>query len=1058
MRKESSNQFTEGMVCDLNPINTPNTVLTDALNATVITYDGNEYSLQNDMGNYQLRNCRLKPNYIPVGLKEYGDILYVVSYNPLDKHVEIGSYPSPRNVEASSEDGGLGLDVQSIIGSFTGTIDYSELVKRGKLLIYTGGDEQRFKIYPGDRYRIHKGAVSEFKYETLEYFIVDENRKRYNVSDVIKTDYEFHNVPWQVPGWLAAQYRLGNFEDFIMSIRSFSVPAIADQGSIECNADLHFQFKISDELFLPLSKGTKEEIEVSENTIKSDLFIKLLIKIGARHIEQDISLMADGKFVEWYRDSKILWTNFKTTISDLNKNDNIIIEATPYLKLITNGTTRVINYDHLKEFFSFTINTIGSASDFHIGEKLWKFYAEPDGNSDNVLYMEFDVSGPAVTSDQVNLFYRLLNVSDGKEMITDGWQPVNGYNGISDQVVSWIDFGGQFKRESMYLIDFAFAPNQNTINEKYITRKLIISSSIFGTMTGDYSNFEEIPFEEWALKGYDNSLKINEIVVNTEFKAKNESATADHYWDINDKYLKTNGIRVFEEDVLNNIWSKNDKENKGWVKTTDVSKYTNIDVNVNFSKNYTATIKTEFNDVNVLAGELWKDTAGAEIKVKDGSGTIVGNTITLSRDNLSSGTKLEIDVPTKRSKTKTYTTVTASDIFKNISNLESITEIQTMWLSVRAFDNYMNDKLETKLYNTGVLTFKDDFGNNTWPTTKTHRLSVNLSEDPLPISGSMPKAILQLLGDRQIGLLGIRMASVEHKYGKFTLKHGSSDIQTFSKDGPQKLYTYLVIRAGNNLNYALMIPLSGHSELWDKTLDRTKTDEGGWHNTYLGSTINYVPIVTEWCKSFLQNVKLCTKNDSLNNFKLIKIGVEGETTQNTANYTLEISVPEKKSWLFKGFDLLDQSRRTALRDLIGLKKDNTFISGNLLNYDKPPLIGKIVKKYNIRDTGEPDLGTVVSEFDKTVISINDMISEPEATTYSSIIEKMESRTGTKGVYAINTSDKNNTLIEMLDDNYKSNTYKHINGTNTGKGDLQLHIINDNDTMVLGKVSTTVSAS
>ena len=83
-----------------------------------------------------------------------------------------------------------------------------------------------------------------------------------------------------------------------MSIRSFSVPAIADQGSIECNADLHFQFKISDELFLPLSKGTKEEIEVSENTIKSDLFIKLLIKIGARHIERDISLMTDGKFVE----------------------------------------------------------------------------------------------------------------------------------------------------------------------------------------------------------------------------------------------------------------------------------------------------------------------------------------------------------------------------------------------------------------------------------------------------------------------------------------------------------------------------------------------------------------------------------------------------------------------------------------------------------------------------------------------------------------------------------------------------------------------------------------
>ena len=98
MRKESSNQFTEGLVCDLNPINTPNTVLTDALNATLITYDGNEFSLQNDRGNYPLENCKLKPNYIPVGLKEYGDILYIVSYNPLDNHVEIGTYPSPVDI------------------------------------------------------------------------------------------------------------------------------------------------------------------------------------------------------------------------------------------------------------------------------------------------------------------------------------------------------------------------------------------------------------------------------------------------------------------------------------------------------------------------------------------------------------------------------------------------------------------------------------------------------------------------------------------------------------------------------------------------------------------------------------------------------------------------------------------------------------------------------------------------------------------------------------------------------------------------------------------------
>lgn len=134
MRKETSNQFTEGLVSDLNPINTPNTVLTDALNATIITYDGNEHSLQNDRGNHPLENCRLKPNYIPVGIKEYGDILYIVSYNPLNEHVEIGTYPSPLNVE-SSKDNDTNLELESVIGNINKSKRYSELVEDCKLHI-----------------------------------------------------------------------------------------------------------------------------------------------------------------------------------------------------------------------------------------------------------------------------------------------------------------------------------------------------------------------------------------------------------------------------------------------------------------------------------------------------------------------------------------------------------------------------------------------------------------------------------------------------------------------------------------------------------------------------------------------------------------------------------------------------------------------------------------------------------------------------------------------------------------------------------------------------------
>ena len=73
---------------DVHPLQTPNTVLTDCLNGTFITYNGNEHVLQNDMGNFKLEKCKLKENYIPIGTAIYGYILYIASYNPIDKKFE----------------------------------------------------------------------------------------------------------------------------------------------------------------------------------------------------------------------------------------------------------------------------------------------------------------------------------------------------------------------------------------------------------------------------------------------------------------------------------------------------------------------------------------------------------------------------------------------------------------------------------------------------------------------------------------------------------------------------------------------------------------------------------------------------------------------------------------------------------------------------------------------------------------------------------------------------------------------------------------------------------
>jgi hypothetical protein len=46
--RKATNKFTKGLVMDFSPENTGNEVLTHALNATLLTFNGNELSLQND--------------------------------------------------------------------------------------------------------------------------------------------------------------------------------------------------------------------------------------------------------------------------------------------------------------------------------------------------------------------------------------------------------------------------------------------------------------------------------------------------------------------------------------------------------------------------------------------------------------------------------------------------------------------------------------------------------------------------------------------------------------------------------------------------------------------------------------------------------------------------------------------------------------------------------------------------------------------------------------------------------------------------------------------------
>ena len=102
-RQEATNTFQEGMVMDFNPLTTPSNVVTNCLNGTLITFNGNEYVLQNDMGNGRVETAYLPEGYVPLGTAELGGIVYIVSYNPFNNKCQIGSFPSPERNITSDE-------------------------------------------------------------------------------------------------------------------------------------------------------------------------------------------------------------------------------------------------------------------------------------------------------------------------------------------------------------------------------------------------------------------------------------------------------------------------------------------------------------------------------------------------------------------------------------------------------------------------------------------------------------------------------------------------------------------------------------------------------------------------------------------------------------------------------------------------------------------------------------------------------------------------------------------------------------------------------------------
>lgn len=573
MRKSTTNTFKDGLVMDLNPINTPNTVLTDCINGTIITYNGNEYSLQNDMGNFPLVGCSLDNNFIPLGLKEYGGILYIVSYNPITKQTQIGSYPSIKeavNTTVPEVDSSISFDIISDNNENI-HLSYKDIESKSKMCIISKDLTNKSIINPGDEYTFNPETPdNKSAFQSIEYYILDSNKNTYNITDELNIKNEQCYVSWQIPGWLVAKKHTAELSSFAIDIISINVDPFSN-GESTVNATIKFTWTSYDKLINNYNDGKT----IPPFIIKGNwTFGNQTGDINESNINS-ISLYNGAKSYYCSKDIK-----FNVTSNNLS--DKLSIAVTPWIYNL--------EYDNMTASLVRDINRPDDITDIVLGDHTWQY------DISDILSITFNTSGISSikNKDLIHLYYTLYTMSSdgsGLQIVKDA----NGNNISDKEVENWNKDGwntvieldmvpyngvndGKLYKENIYKISFTMKCNNSVIGNPI--EKLIIASEVMNGFSDP--KYDEISFDTWFNK---------------------------YFTYINNKNLIIDSFNVIDSSIVSSVnqsdgftkWYTDNKDAKYKTFKTEKIK----DVYLNGTISYDANIA--FNsDVELLHGPLWE--------------------------------------------------------------------------------------------------------------------------------------------------------------------------------------------------------------------------------------------------------------------------------------------------------------------------------------------------------------------------------------------------------------------------------------------------------------------
>ena len=472
----AKNTFRDGMVSDLAPDNTQPNCLTSALNATFLTYNGNELSLQNDMGNARVHSAFLPEGYIPLGSTEFGGIIYVASYNPETNKCQIGSFPSPQRTTYSEQKS----STQTAINE-SDFISNEKMIATEKLYELTN-----FSLFPGDQFQLIGENIKNNK--TNLYDFNNDKDGPLRLSVIIKND-------------------LGEQEELEVSEKVFDdnryiIPEKKTDLNNSSVLDLDYyrnlvngfdtiSSKISGKLYLKAELVVIDKFQVNitkYETVGPDLNITLELKSSSEKFE--------GIYAHQYKIND-------ETIPNITEDGSLIYTLTikDYKNLTTiNFTIQPIMWGYvipnLEITKSLNVKNIGTG-EFEISQ--WRYW------NDNNVSLYFGLEYYPEPNKEINditisfiPYESLTDTSILEDVDEFGVNKHSEFNLHYDEVSNYveeIEYNTQLKKDYLYLAEIA-ACESNIITHYNYEISESNKFTITGTKIDDISNSNDVPWKD----------------------------------------------------------------------------------------------------------------------------------------------------------------------------------------------------------------------------------------------------------------------------------------------------------------------------------------------------------------------------------------------------------------------------------------------------------------------------------------------------------------------------------------------------------------------------------